>query len=98
VSLHLNGAVAINRQHQPDVFLGAILEGPYSWPVRPVAEVFGEQASGSPRVVSRLIGAIWRARDNLSFDIGIRTAHAGSESNRELRLGLTWSIAFKKGP
>src|SRR5712664_2412872 len=29
VSLHLNGAVAINREHEPDVFLGAIVEGPY---------------------------------------------------------------------
>jgi hypothetical protein len=97
LSLHLNGAFAINREHEPDVFLGAILEGPYSWPVRPVAEVFGEQASGSPRLISRLIGAIWRPRDNLSFDIGIRAAHAGSESIRELRLGLTWSIALKEG-
>ena len=98
VSVHLNGAVAINREHRPEVFLGAILEGPSSWPVRPVAEVFGEQASGSPRHVSRLVGAIWRARDDLSFDIGIRVAHAGSEFIRELRLGFTWSIAFKKAP
>jgi hypothetical protein len=96
VSLHLNGAFAINREHKPDVFLGAILEGPNSWPVRPIAEVSGEQASGGSRLVSRLIGAIWRARDNLSFDIGIRAAHAGSEPIRELRLGLTWSIPFKK--
>ena len=96
LSLHLNGAVAINRQHQPDVFFGAILEGPYTWPVRPVAEVFGEQASGGSRLVSRLIGAIWRARDDLSFDIGIRMAHAGGESIRELRIGLTWSMVFKK--
>jgi hypothetical protein len=96
VSLHLNGAFAINREHEPDVFLGAILEGPYSWPVRPVAEVFGEQASGSPRLLSRLVGAIWRARDNLSFDVGVRAAHAGSESIRELRLGLTWSVELGK--
>jgi len=98
VSLHLNGAVAINREHEPDVFLGAIVEGPYAWPLRPVAEVFGEQASGSPRLTSRLVGAIWRAGENLSFDVGIRAAHAGGESIRELRLGLTWSIAFKKEP
>jgi hypothetical protein len=98
VSLHLNGAVAINREHEPDVFLGAILEGPHSWPVRPVAEVFGEQASGSSRLLSRLIGAIWQPRDNLSFDVGIRAAHAGSDSIRELRLGLTWSIALKERP
>jgi hypothetical protein len=96
VSVHLNGAVAVNREHEPDVFAGAILEGPYAWPVRPVAEVFAEQASGGPRLTSRLVGAIWRAGENLSFDVGVRAAHAGGESIRELRLGLTWSIAFGK--
>jgi hypothetical protein len=60
--------------------------------VRPVAEVFGEQASGSPRTTSRLVGAIWRARESLSFDVGIRKAHDGNETVRELRLGLTWTF------
>ncbi len=87
--MHLNAALAWTREHEPDLFLGAILEGPYSWAVRPVAEVFGEQASGSPRTTSRLVGAIWRFRDGLSFDVGIRRAHDGNETVRELRLGLT---------
>ena len=89
VSVHLNAALAWTREHEPDLFLGAILEGPYSWAVRPVAEVFGEQASGSPRTTSGLVGAIWRVRDGLSFDVGIRRAHDGNETVRELRLGLT---------
>src|SRR5438067_12978727 len=72
ISVHLNAALAWTREHEPDLFLGAILEGPYSWAVRPVAEVFGEQASGSPRVTSGLVGAIWRFRDGLSFDVGVR--------------------------
>src|SRR5260221_3427154 len=38
VSLHLNAALAWTREHEPDLFLGAIPEGPYSWAVRPVAE------------------------------------------------------------
>jgi len=92
MSLHLNGVLAINREHEPEGFLGVILEGPYAWPVRPVAEVFGDKASGSARIASALAGAIWRTRDNLSFDIGLRAARAGSESVRELRLGLTWSL------
>src|SRR5437773_4045176 len=87
VSVHLNAALAWTREHEPDLFLAAILEGPYSWVVRPVAEVFGEQAAGSPRTTSGLIGAIWRFRDGLSFDIGIRMAHDdGHETIRELRL------------
>jgi hypothetical protein len=92
VSVHLNAALAWNREHEPDLFLGAILEGPYYWVVRPVAEVFGEQASGSPRTTSMLVGAIWRFRDGLSFDAGLRRAHDGVETIRELRLGLTWTV------
>jgi hypothetical protein len=92
VSLHLNAALAWTREHEPDLFLGAILEGPYSWVVRPVVEVFGEQATGSPRITSKLVGAIWRAREGLSFDVGIRKAHEGNETVRALRLGLTWTF------
>jgi hypothetical protein len=92
VSLHLNAALAWTREHEPDLFLGVILEGPYSWAVRPVVEVFAEQASGSPRTTSMLVGVIWRARDGLSFDVGIRKAHDGNETVHELRLGLTWTF------
>jgi len=97
-TLHLNAALAYNRDHEPDGFLGAILEGPYAWTVRPVAEIFGEQASGSPRTSSALVGAIWRARDDLTLDFGLRFAHSGDELMREVRLGLTWTLSFKKEP
>jgi len=92
VSVHLNAALAWTREHEPDLFLGAILEGPYAWTVRPVAEVFGEQASGSPRTTSALVGAIWRFREDILFDAGISKAHEGSETVRELRVGLTWTF------
>ena len=97
-TLHLNAQFAWNREHEPDGFLGAVLEGPYAWTVRPVAEVFGEQASGSPRTSSALVGAIWRASDDLTLDFGLRFAHAGDELIREIRLGLTWILSFKKEP
>jgi hypothetical protein len=93
ISVHLNAALAWTREHEPDLFLGAIFEGPYSWAVRPVAEVFGEQASGSARTTSGLVGAVWRVREDLSFDVGIRRAHDANETVRELRLGLTWTIS-----
>jgi len=97
-TLHLNAALAWNREHEPDVFVGAILEGPYSWPLRPVAEVFGEQASGGPRTSSALVGAMWRAREDLMLDLGLRFARSGDELVREVRLGLTWTFSFKKDP
>jgi len=95
-TVHLNAALALTREHEPDLFLGAILEGPISWRVRPVAEVFTEQARGGARVNSRLVGAIWKVRDGLSFDVGVRSAQAGSEPVHELRLGLTWDFSLRK--
>ena len=95
---HLNGVLSWTREHEPGVFLGAIFEGPYSWRVRPVAEVFTDQARGSSRTNSGLVGAIWRARDGLSFDVGLRHARAGDDQIHELRLGLTWAFSYKKEP
>lgn len=97
-TIHLNSVLSYTREHEPDLFLGCILEGPYAWTVRPVAEVFGEQASGGARTESRLAGAIWRVSDALSFDVGVRRAHAGGEAIHELRLGLTWAFPYGKEP
>ncbi len=94
-TVHLNAAASLTRDHEPDGFLGVILEGPYRWALRPVAEFTLEQASGSPRAESGLVGAIWRFSDSLSFDTGFRRAHAGSEATRELRAGLTWIYSTK---
>ena len=91
-TVHLNAVLARTREHEPDLFLGAIFEAPYAWAVRPVAEVFTERASGSARITSRLVGAIWRVRDGLSFDAGVRKAHDGNGIIHELRVGLTWTI------
>jgi hypothetical protein len=95
---HLNGVLSWTREHEPGLFLGVILEGSYSWPVRPVAEVFTDQARGTARVNSGLVGAIWRVRDGLSFDVGVRSAKAGDDQTHEVRLGLTWAFAFKNEP
>src|SRR5215510_15037089 len=42
-TIHLNLGTALTRDHHGDVFLGAIIEGPSKWKVRPVAEVFYEE-------------------------------------------------------
>ena len=92
-TVHLNSSFSWTRSHEPDLFVGVILEGPYSWAVRPVAEVSGEKTSGSPRIESVLVGAIWKAGRDLSFDFGIREARAGNEAIHEIRAGLTWSFS-----
>lgn len=97
-TIHLNAALARTREHEPDLFLGTILEGPYTWAVRPVAEVFTERPRDGPRLDSVLIGAIWRVRDGLSFDAGVRSARVADEPVHELRVGLTWAFSYRKGP
>ena len=96
VTVHLNGALAYTRQHEPDAFLGAIVEGPGAWRVRPVAEIFTERESAGERIDSALLGAIWRAREDLSLDAGIRSARAGSAAVHELRIGLTWTFPYRR--
>ena len=95
-TVHLNTEVAYTREHKPDAFLGAIIEGPYEWTVRPVMELFAEQASGNPRTISRLVGMIWRKKEQLSFDVGVRTASAGDRHINEIRVGFTWNLATEK--
>jgi hypothetical protein len=86
---HLNIAGALTRDQHADVFTGIILEGPYKWTVRPVAEFFYEEEFGQFHTISALIGAIWQVRDNLSFDIGFRHAITNGASVNEIRAGLT---------
>ena len=95
-TVHFNAALALTRQHNPDLFLGAILEGPYSWAVRPALELFAERESGEPWTFSTLLGLIWRPKDNLSFDIGVRAARGEHKNVSEVRLGLTWGLPPRK--
>src|SRR5262249_13155291 len=67
---HLNIAGQLTRDQHADLFTGIILEGPYKWTVRPVAEFFYEEEFGQAHTISALIGAIWQVKDNLSLDAG----------------------------
>jgi hypothetical protein len=95
-TIHLNTAAALTRDHHADVFFGGIIEGPSKWTVRPVAEFFYEEEFGQSETVSALIGLIWRVRDNLSFDVGLRHALTNGHPVNEIRAGLTFG--FPLGP
>src|ERR1700730_14591182 len=95
-TIHLNTEAALTRDHHADVFLGGIIEGPSNWTVRPVAEFFYEKEFGQSETVSALIGLIWRVRDNLSFDVGLRHALTNGHPVNEIRAGLTFG--FPLGP
>jgi hypothetical protein len=91
-AIHLNGAAALTREHHADLFVGAIIEGPAKWTVRPVAEVFYEKEFGQAETVSGLVGLIWQVRDDLSFDLGLRHALTGGLQVNEVRAGLTFGF------
>jgi hypothetical protein len=91
-TIHLNAETALTRDHHGDVFLGAILEGPSKWIIRPVAEVFYEDEFGKKQTVSALVGLIWQVRDNLSFDVAIRGALSNGHPVSEIRAGLTFGF------
>jgi hypothetical protein len=95
LTIHLNAVAAVNRQHHGDVFLGAIVEGPHDWVVRPVAEVFHERDFGGFTTTSGLIGAIWQVRRNLSFDGALRHASVNDHTLDEVRAGLTFSFPLR---
>jgi hypothetical protein len=91
-AIHLNADAALTRDHHGDVFLGAIVEGPSTWTVRPVAEIFYENEFGKEHTFSGLVGLIYRVRDNLSFDVAIRHALTGGHPVNEIRAGLTFGF------
>ncbi|HEX2364393.1 MAG TPA: hypothetical protein VHJ00_05110, partial [Bradyrhizobium sp.] len=98
-TIHLNAETALTRDHHGDLFLGAIIEGPSKWTVRPVAEIFYENEFGKEQTFSGLVGLIYRVRDNLSFDVAIRHAFTGGHPVNEIRAGLTFGfpLSFFEG-
>jgi hypothetical protein len=95
-TVHFNAAASLTRDQHGDVFVGAILEGPSKWTVRPVAEIFYEEEFGHSHTVSGLIGAIWRVRDNLSFDVGIRHGMTNDRPFNEVRAGMTFGFPLRQ--
>jgi len=98
-TIHLNAETALTRDHHGDLFLGAIVEGPSTWTVRPVAEIFYENEFGKEETFSGLVGLIYRVRDNLSFDVALRHALTGGHPVNEIRAGLTFGfpLSFFEG-
>jgi hypothetical protein len=80
----------LTRDQRGEAFLDVIVEGPAKWKVRPVFEVFYDKVWTQTETYSRLVGAIWQVRDNLSFDAGFRYAFVNGHPVNEIRAGLTF--------
>lgn len=91
-TLHLNVQGARTRAGNADAFLGLITEGPYTWAIRPVSELFFEREFDVHTTRSVLVGVIGRFSDDLSLDSGVRLAWIDGEEVVEVRGGLTWAF------
>jgi hypothetical protein len=89
---HLNLRAERTRDDKTDLFVGTILEGPESWKIRPVAEVYYEDAIGKQHTASGLVGLIWQARENIAIDLADRQAWVNHESVNEIRAGITFGF------
>jgi hypothetical protein len=92
-TIHLNVQTALTRDQHADLFVGAILEGPSAWKLRPVAEIFYERELGQSESVSGLVGMIWQVNDKLSFDVAARHALTNGRPVNEVRAGLTFGFS-----
>jgi hypothetical protein len=95
-TIHFNAGVALTREQHNDVFVGAIVEGPFDWTVRPVAEILYEREFDFKETFAGLVGFIWKVRDDLSFDFAVREAWVNARPETELRAGVTFAFAPKE--
>jgi len=91
-AVHVNIAAELTRDQKLGTFLGLIVEGPEDWPVRPVAEVNYQREFSTFEEASLLLGAIWKVRDHLAFDLGFRHAWVNHRPDEQVRAGVTFEI------
>lgn len=90
---HFNVETNLTRDHQGEVFLDVILEGPHEWKVRPVFETFYDKVWTETESRSALLGAIWQVNHDLALDAAYRYGTVNGHAVNEIRAGLTF--AFK---
>jgi len=96
-TVHLNVDPELTRDHHGALFLDAIIEGPRTWTVRPVLEIYSDSVVSQSQTYSALVGAIWQVRDNLAFDMGLRYALVNGRPVNELRAGVTFGFPLSFG-
>lgn len=93
---HFNAGATLTRERHTDLFVGTIIEGPYDWKIRPAAELLYEREFNTKEKVSVLAGVLWRVRDTLSFDVGLRRAWVNSRPETEVRAGMTFAFPLQQ--
>ncbi len=96
-TVHLNVETNLTPDQHGELFLDAIIEGPHTWTIRPVLEVYTDSVVNQSQTFSALVGAIWQVRDNLAFDVGLRYALVNGRPVNELRAGVTFGFPLNLG-
>jgi hypothetical protein len=96
-TVHLNVATNLTPDQHGEFFFDAIIEGPNKWKVRPVFEIYSDSVVNQSQTFSALVGAIWQARDDLAFDVGVRYALVNGRPVNELRAGVTFGFPVSLG-
>jgi hypothetical protein len=91
-TVHLTAELAVTRQSRGEIFLSTIVEGPYEWKVRPVAELAYDREAGRRKTSSALVGAIWQIGDNIALDFGVRQGRTNNLGITEIHAGLTYAL------
>jgi hypothetical protein len=95
-TIHFNAGAQLTREQHGDVFVGTIVEGPFDWKVRPVAEIRYEREFDTQDIYSVLVGLIWKAQDDVAVDLAVREAWVNGRPETELRAGVTFALATKQ--
>ena len=95
--LHFNAELARTQEQQMGRFVSVILEGPETWPVRPVGELSWERVGDETGARGLLAGLIWQTRQGLTMDAAVKTLDGGEEHGLELRTGFTWHMQVHTG-
>jgi hypothetical protein len=90
--VHLNAGLTRTREKDTSRYVGAIVQGPEEWTVRPVMEVGTERGTDGSREHSVLAGLVWNAGKDLALDLALRRQHGTEARATELRFGLTWGV------
>jgi hypothetical protein len=94
-TIHFNAGAELTREQHGDLFVGTIVEGPFDWKVRPVAEIRYEREFETKQIYSALVGMIWKAADDVAVDFAIREAWVNGAPETEIRAGVTFAFAAK---
>ena len=95
--LHFNAELERTQEQETGRFASVILEGPETWPVRPVGEFSWQRVGDETGVRGFLAGIIWQTRQGLTLDAAVKTIDGGEEHGLELRTGFTWHMQVHKG-